>query len=542
MRVFILQTLVTFFLTTPLASATFPDLPSRQDQLKQLEERVFDVLVVGGGATGVGVALEAATRGLSVLLVERHDFASQTSSKSTKLAHGGVRYLEKAVLNLDRKQYQLVKDALKERGTLFKMAPYTVKPLQIVTPIYKFFKLPYMWIGLKVYDFISSDSKIAPSRYVSSKKIREIFPSIKTKGLVGGVTYYDGQFNDTRLNMMALLTAMREGAYALNYMALTSFQKKEGKITGAIVQDQLRDKKYSIQCRAVINATGPFSDLIRQMDDPAIKPLIRHSSGTHILLDRELTSKGLGMLIPKTRDGRVLFMLPWEGSTLVGTTDTRTGLTDDPKPSESEKDYLLSYCEDYFDTPLSQKDIKASWTGLRPLVRNPSVENTSKLCRDHLIEVSDSGLVSIMGGKWTTFRKMSQDTIDRAVSEGLLKAEKSNSENIVLLGGEDYTENSCSELQQQTGLDLDICEHLISSYGTLAFEVVAAGSTERIQKEYPYIQAEVTWAIEKEYAQNLGDILHRRIRLAFLDTQKTVDSIAQVEQLMQTSFEEIGRF
>ncbi len=542
MRIFILQILTTLFLSFPLFSTTFPDLPSRQDQLEQLEERVFDVLVVGGGATGVGVALEAATRGLTVLLVERHDFASQTSSKSTKLAHGGVRYLEKAVLNLDRKQYQLVKDSLKERGTLFKMAPFTVKPLQIVTPVYKFFQLPYMWIGLKVYDFISSSSKIAPSRYVSSKKIREIFPSIKTKGLVGGVSYYDGQFNDTRLNMMALLTAMREGAYALNYMALTSFQKEEGKISGAILQDQLKDKKYSIQCKAVINATGPFSDLIRQMDDPAIDPLISHSSGTHILLDRKLTSKGLGMLIPKTSDGRVLFMLPWEGSTLVGTTDTLTTLTDDPKPTQNELDYLLTYCEEYFDTPLSQKNIKASWTGLRPLVRNPNVEDTSKLCRDHLIEVSDSGLVSIMGGKWTTFRKMAEDTIDRAALEGLVKAEKSDTENIVLLGGEDYTENTYFELQRQTGLDLDICEHLVGSYGTLAFEVVAAGSTARIQEEYPYIQAEVIWAVEKEYAQNLSDILHRRIRLAFLDTQKTLDSIAQVEQLMQTPIEEIGGF
>ena len=245
-------------------------------------------------------------------------------------------YLEKAVLNLDKNQYALVKEALHERGTLMRIAPFGVKPVKLITPIYKFFQLPYMWAGLKMYDLIAGSGRIGSSKYVSAKKIRETFPHIKSEGLVGGVSYYDGQFDDTRLHMMVLLSAINEGAYALNYTELVSFIKEEGEITGAYLYDHLSKKQYAVRARTCVNATGPFSDRIRKLDDPECKEFMVPSAGTHILLAKEYTDRGVGMLIPKTRDGRLLFLLPWQGQTLAGTTDSPSELVEDPKPTKQE--------------------------------------------------------------------------------------------------------------------------------------------------------------------------------------------------------------
>lgn len=492
-------------------------MKTRAKTLESLKSEPFDLLVIGGGATGAGVALDAANRGLKTALVERFDFASGTSSKSTKLLHGGVRYLEKAFYNLDLKQFQLVKDALKERALIFQNAPHLAKPLELIIPLYHFWEVPYYWAGIKFYDWIASRSTLPKSAYISREKIIQKIPTIQTKGLVGGISYFDGQFNDARLNISLILSAVEAGATALNYAEVIDLGKT------ARIFDHIDQKTFDIHAKTIINATGAFVDAVRSMDNPQSIPLIVPSSGTHILIDSSHMPGKSGLVIPKTKDGRIIFMLPWEGSLLVGTTDT-------PQPAKEDVEYLLSYAAQYLNVTLHPSSIQSMWSGLRPLVKDFSSITTENMVRDHFIEVSPSGLITITGGKWTTYRKMAEDVMQ------LVFPSSASTENLLLVGASGYTSSFSSALIREFNISEEIGEHLSSSYGTKAKELLEIEKTLNIPlvKGHPILKSEVVWALAKEMAQKPIDILARRTNLAFLDARAAEKALPEVVKIMQT--------
>lgn len=479
-------------------------IPSREIQLNRLKEEVFDVCVIGGGATGAGVALDAATRGLKTALVEAHDFSSGTSSRSTKLLHGGVRYLEKAFKECDRKQFTVVKEGIKERQILLKIAPHLTRMIPIIIPCYSHFDQFYYGMGMKLYDWMSGEYH---SKKVSKEEVIHSFPHIKKEGLKGGILYHDGQFDDARMNISLILTAVQYGAAVANYLEVIQLNKE------ATVKDNLTGKSFNIRAKTFINAAGPFSDTIRTLDNPRNVPCIKGSRGTHIILDKSICPHPSGLLIPKTADGRVLFVLPWEGSTLVGTTDIATSLTFDPKPTEEEISYLMNHLRHTFD--LSTEAIKASWAGIRPLLYQE--ENTADIPRDFAIVTSGSGLISVMGGKWTSYRKMAELTVDK-IKMGCV------TEHTLLWGAAGYNHN----LLDSFNLEEDIKHHLLHAYGDKAPEVAKLKKNKRLAEGYPYIEAEVIYGIQNEYACTAEDILFRRTRLGTLDEKAAQAAISRL--------------
>jgi len=509
----------------------------RTDILIRLrQEKPFDLLVIGGGATGCGVALDAASRELSVALVEKNDFAEGTSGRSTKLLHGGVRYLEMAVKHLDRSQYHLVQDALKERGILLRLAPHLCHRLPLVTPLYKWNMVPYIFAGLKIYDILAGSMGIGHSRLLSRSRSLERFPMLHAQGLKASVLYYDGQFNDARMAISIALTAAQHGATVANHVGVTGLIKEDGRISGVSVTDSITGESWPVYARVVVNATGPFTDNMRQMDDPEARPMLKASSGIHILLDKRFTPPDTGLLIPKTEDGRVLFVLPWEGHALVGTTDEPAEITEHPRPSREDVAYLLRHLNRYFDIHVSESDIKAAWSGLRPLIFDPKASDTARLTRDHVIEQSPSGLVTIAGGKWTTYRKMAQDTVDHVVqSFDLKQAGKCSTDRIYLSGGANYDPEGAKKLTEEYGFDPTVAMHLNGAYGDRAVavaEIAKEGYSSRLAEGHPYLEAEVVYAARYELAQHAIDVLARRIPLALLDTAATDLAAGRVIELM----------
>ena len=510
---------------------------SREKSLDQLKRKeTFDLLVIGGGATGCGVALDAASRGLTVALVEKGDFAEGTSGRSTKLLHGGVRYLEMAVKHLDRGQYHLVREALKERGILLRLAPHLCHRMPLVTPLYKWMEVPYILAGLKLYDLLAGSAGIGGSHLMGRSKALERFPMLHAKGLKAGVLYYDGQFNDARMAVSIALTAGQQGAVVANHLGVERFNKKNGAITGALVKDSISGESWDISARVVINATGPFADRIRLMDDPGARPMLKVSTGTHILLDKRFAPPATGLLIPKTEDGRVLFVLPWEGQALVGTTDEPAEVSVHPRPMEEEIDYLVHYICKYFDIQFSRSDIKSVWSGLRPLVLEPGKVNTAKLSRDHMLVVSPSGLITIVGGKWTTYRKMACDTVDCAVKSFNLDQKNScRTDHIPITGGADFHPDGGAQLTEAYGIDPSIARHLNNAYGDKAPSVmkfVNEGLGDILVEGYPYLEAEVIWAARHEMACRAMDVLARRLPLALLDTAAAGNAARRTIQIM----------
>jgi glycerol-3-phosphate dehydrogenase len=519
-----------------MVSTEVPGGMDREAQLKKLESQTFDILVIGGGATGAGIALDAISRGLSVACVERDDFASGTSSRSTKLIHGGVRYLERAVLDLDRGQYELVKEALHERSILLRIAPHLTRFLPLLTPLYHRTEVPYYYAGLKMYDWLAGDQEAPPSRYVSAKEALEHCPMLKADGLRGGVVYYDGQFDDARMNLSIILRATELGAVAANHVEVTGFTKRDGKISGLKLRDNLTLKTFNSRAKIVINAAGPTADALRHLDNPKLKPLLKASSGVHIVLDRQFSATEMGILIPKTEDGRLIFMLPWLGHTLVGTTDNPAKVEANPRASDEDVAYILRQLSNYVATPITDKDILARWSGLRPLVQSPDSESTAKLSREHAIEVLPSGLLTIVGGKWTTYRKMALDAVDEAIVAAKLKPKnESKTENIFLAGGAGFSLSYAEELHQTYGWDLGVCKYLNRAYGDRSKQVAqiaAQGWDAGLLEGSPYLEAEVLYGARHECARTSIDVLARRLRLSFLDRKGALTALARVSELL----------
>ncbi|MCI0771849.1 MAG: FAD-dependent oxidoreductase [Chloroflexi bacterium] len=508
----------------------------REETVRRLKRDHFDILVIGGGSTGSGIALDAAARGLKVALVEMEDFGSGTSARSTKLIHGGVRYLEQAVMRLDRGQFNLVRDALRERAALLRNAPHLAWPLPLIIPVYRPLHLPYYWFGLKVYDALAGKANIGTSRYLSPAETLRRFPMLQPRGLIGGLLFYDGQFDDARLNVALALTAIEHGAAILNHTAVTDLIKDDGRIVGAIVRGAREQGEWEIRAASVINATGPLSDQIRTLDDPQAPPMLRVSSGTHIVLDGKFSPPDTGLLIPKTEDGRVLFVLPWLSHTLIGTTDSYAEPTREPPVDAGEIEYLLRHARTYFADPVGTDDVKASWAGLRPLVADPSQSDSARLSRDHVIMESPSGLITIAGGKWTTYRKMAEDAVDYAVDQaGTEPSAPSRTAQLPLVGAANYNPNHAALLQTNYGLDSDVASHLNRSYGDRAEQLAKLGSeglNARLAAGHPYIEAEVVWAARVELAQTPLDVLARRTRIAFLDQAAAIEALPRVVELL----------
>ncbi|XP_063708080.1 glycerol-3-phosphate dehydrogenase, mitochondrial isoform X2 [Culicoides brevitarsis] len=520
-------------------------LPSRAEQLKALQSGdVFDVLIIGGGATGAGCALDSITRGLKTALVEGDDFASGTSSRSTKLIHGGVRYLQKAILGLDFEQYRMVKEALAERAFMLECAPHLTRPLPIMLPVYTWWQIPYYWAGIKCYDLVAGDRNVKSSYYLSKSDALERFPMLKGDALKGAIVYYDGQQDDARMNLAVVLTAARHGAACANHVRVTDLIKdSNGKLCGAKVKDNISGKEWQVKAKCIINATGPFTDGIRQMDDPSVKKICAPSSGVHIVLPQYYSPEQMGLLDPSTSDGRVIFFLPWLKGTIAGTTDTPCEVTHSPRPTEDEIQFILTEIKNYLnkDVEVRRGDVLSAWCGIRPLVSDPNKGDTQSLARNHIVHVSGSNLVTIAGGKWTTYRAMAQHTIDAAIKACNLKPERDcQTEWIRVEGAQGWTPTMYIRLVQDFGLDMEVALHLQQSYGDRAFAVSKmAGLTgkrwpiigRKLHPEFPYIDAEVRYGV-REYAMTAVDMIARRLRLSFLNSQAAMEALPGIIDIM----------
>ncbi|EYU39630.1 hypothetical protein ABFS82_06G187100 [Erythranthe guttata] len=539
----------------------FAAVPSRAVQESALigsgAANPLDVLVIGGGATGCGVALDGATRGLRVGLVERDDFSSGTSSRSTKLIHGGVRYLEKAVFNLDYGQLKLVFHALEERKQVIDNAPHLCHALPCMTPCFNWFDVVYYWMGLKMYDLVAGRRLLHLSRYYSAQESVELFPTLARKGndrsLKGTVVYYDGQMNDSRLNVALACTAALAGAAVLNHAEVISFLRDEGsgRIIGARIRNNLSGKEFDTYAKVVVNAAGPFCDSVRKMVDEEAKPMICASSGVHIVLPDYYSPEGMGLIVPKTKDGRVIFMLPWLGRTVAGTTDSNTSITMLPEPHEDEIQFILDAISDYLNIKVRRVDVLSAWSGIRPLAMDPTAKNTESISRDHVVCEDYPGLVTITGGKWTTYRSMAEDALDAAIKSGKLSpANECVTSNLQLIGADGWDPASFTVLAQQYvrmkksyggkvvpgAMDTAASKHLSHAYGTFAERVAAIAQNENLGKRlahgYPILEAEVAYCARHEYCESVVDFIARRSRLAFLDTDAANRAVPRIIQIL----------
>lgn len=481
----------------------------------------FDVLVIGGGATGLGIAVDAVTRGYKTALVEAGDFAQATSSRATKLVHGGVRYLASG-------QIHLVYEALHERAVMLRNAPHLVQALPFLLPAYKWIDLPFYGIGLKIYDLLSGKSTMGPTHILGKKSTRDRLPNIATKGLRGAILYHDGQFDDARLALALARTAEYHGATILNYVRVTSLVKTDGKITGAVVKDVETNAEQPIRAKVVINATGIFVDDIRTQDDPAIPKLLSVSRGTHIVVDPSFLGSDNAIMIPKTEDGRVIFAIPWCGKVVIGTTDlAATAVEMEPGHQESEIDYLIAHINPYLAIPMARKDILSVFSGLRPLVTGKSA-TTSKLSREHHIDVSPTGLITVAGGKWTTYRRMAEDAVDFAIKHDMLPQRQCKTRETKIHGAPPSGTAESGPLHRY-GSDADAIRALIVERAELAA---------RIDEALPFCIAEVVFAVRHEMARTVEDVLSRRMRALMTDARASERAAPLVASTMAA---ELGR-
>lgn len=455
-----------------------PPLLDRDASLRRIAEfhDRWDIAVIGGGATGMGIALDAATRGYKIVLLEQHDFGKGTSSRSTKLIHGGVRYLQQGNISL-------VMEALKERGLLVQNAPHLVRDLEFIVPNYVWWEAPFYGIGMKVYDLLAGKYGFGPSQILSPEEVLARIPTLSREGLRGGVKYHDGQFDDARLLIDLASTAASHGACVLNYAPVISLHKEsDGFLRGLTFRDEETGTLHTLAARCIINATGPFCDALRRLDQPESKPMIAPSQGVHIVLPREFLPGETAIMVPHTRDGRVMFAIPWHGHAVVGTTDTPIqAATLEPLAQSAEIDFILETAAGYLAKRPTRTDILSVFTGIRPLVKSGDVANTAALSRDHTIEVSSSGLLTITGGKWTTFRHMAEDAVDHAAVLGHLEERPCVTRNLRIHDPGDHEDGAA-------------------------------------------------WFARHEMARTVEDVLARRTRLLFLDARAALAKAAEVAQ------------
>ena len=489
----------------------------RAEILRQLGRQTepWDVLVIGGGASGLGAAVEAASRGYRTLLVERFDFAKGTSSRSTKLVHGGVRYLEQ--LNVT-----LVVDALRERGHMLRNAPHLVHDLSFVVPAYNYLSLPYYGFGLKVYEMLSGSLSLGRSELLSWKTTLERLPGLMPEGLRGGILYHDGQFDDARYAIALLRTLQDLGGTAINYVEAVGLLRRGGKVIGIQARDHEDGAVFDVQAKVVINACGVETEDILCMDGAARGSLLALSQGTHFVLPHSFLPGNTALMIPKTADGRVLFAIPWHGATIVGTTDESVNSAPaEPRALLTEKKFLLDHITRYFGRTPAASEILSVWSGLRPLVRKGGGK-TSQLSRDHTILVSQSGLVTVTGGKWTTYRRMGQDAVDRAREVGSLPKQPSQTLELKLHG---WVADSAAAPAWESvyGSDLPLLQELSSEDATL---------DALLHLRLPFRQREVVWAARFEMARTVEDVLARRTRALFMDARAAIEAAPLVANLL----------
>lgn len=478
---------------------------------------IWDFIIIGGGATGLGCAIDAASRGYKALLLEQADFAKGTSSRSTKLVHGGVRYLQQG-------NVALVLEALKERGMLLRNAPHLVHDLAFVVPNYAWWEGPFYGVGMKVYDLLAGRSGFGRSKHLSREATLERLPTIEPEGLDGGVIYYDGQFDDARLALNMAQTAAEQGATLLTYCEVTGLLKAPGgEITGVTATDLESGEAFDVRTRVVINATGAWTDSIRRMDDPDALPMIQPSQGVHIVLDRRFLPGESAIMVPKTEDGRVLFAIPWHDAIVVGTTDTPIDDAPlEPQPFEEEVDFLLRHAAHYLTADPTREDVRSVFVGIRPLVAPPSASGeTSSISRDHTLHIAESGLVTITGGKWTTYRKMAEDTIDQAATLAALDDRPCVTDHLQIHGAHDNAD-TFGDLRDY-GSDAPELQALMRDEEPLA---------ERLHPGRPVRAVQVIWAARHEMARTVEDVLARRTRELFLDARAAIDMAPRVAALM----------
>lgn len=482
----------------------------------------WDLLVIGGGATGLGTAVDACSRGYRTVLLEQHDFAKSTSSRSTKLVHGGVRYLRQGNISL-------VRDALRERGRLFENAPHLVHRQAFVIPVYHWWEKPFYGIGLKLYDQLAGDLGLGRSRLLSRSETLERLPTLQPAGLRGGVCYYDGQFDDARLAVNLAQTIGDLGGIALNYVKVVGLQKSHGKISGVVARDEETGEEIRVSARAVINATGVFCDAVRNMDEAGVQAVTAPSQGAHVVLPESFLKGETALMVPRTPDGRVMFAIPWHGRTLVGTTDCPVSeVTLEPRPMEQEIEFILDNAAKYLSARPGRGDVLSMFAGLRPLVRSSGdASDTAALSRDHTVLVSGSGLVTVVGGKWTTYRKMAEDTVNEAETVAGFTRRPCGTVELKVHG---WTREKTSRQDLKVyGEDADSMAKLDKLQPALA---------ELIHPELPYRGSTIVQAVRKEMARTVEDVLARRTRALVLDARASLEAAPAVARVMAG---ELGR-
>ena len=500
----------------------------REAMLRKIRERrdLWDIAVIGGGATGMGVAVDAASRGLDVVLVEAHDFGKGTSSRSTKLVHGGVRYLEQG-------NVPLVMSALKERGLLRQNAPHLVHDLAFVVPNYSWWEAPFYGIGLKLYDLLAGKYGFGPSKLLSKEETLERLPALEPEELRGGVVYYDGQFDDSRLLIHLAMTAADHGGTLANYCpAIGLLRDQEGYVSGLSARDSETGEEFSIRARIVVNATGVFTDSIRRMADAEADPLVITSQGIHLVFDRSFLKSDTALMVPRTSDGRVLFVIPWHGHAVAGTTDTPIDAPSlEPRPLDEEIEFILETAGRYLTRPPTRADVLSVYVGLRPLVKGDG--KTSALSRDHVIHVDPSGLLTITGGKWTTYRHMAEDCVDHCITLGRLRDEPCRTRGLYIHGYLDSRADGHGPAIEGWRTAFDA----LAVYGTdaeaiLELERADPGLGTKLDADLPYTGAEVVWAARAEMARSVEDALARRTRALFLNAKSATAMAPKAARLL----------
>jgi glycerol-3-phosphate dehydrogenase len=511
---------------------------TREETLSSIKRQSFDVCVIGGGATGAGCALDAQLRGLKTVLVEAGDFAGATSSKSTKIIHGGVRYLEEAVKELDPAEYHVVDRALHERILMLKNGPYLSRSLEFLIPCFHWLDAGYYDIGLKLYDWVAGETSIFPSHFLSRQESLRRMPTLKKDDLVGSIAYADGQFNDAGYNIALVKTFWESGGDAANYLRVTGFQKAaNGKIVEAEVEDQFSHQKFPIRARAFVNSTGPLADTVRELATPGTSRRMRLSKGSHILLPLDVLPSEDALLIPKTEDGRVLFAVPWMGRLLVGTTEKEVGVEDELCVTKDEVEFILRQLNQYLEKPVTPDQIVSGFAGARPLVSRGGSADTKKLSRDDQLEMDpQSGLISIMGGKWTTHRAMAEDTINAVQKHLDLPVTPALTRNRPLTGASGFTPVYWMSLARDFGISEQTAQHLAGRFGTNAPEVLdlARKDPELAKPIVPNmapIRAEIVQGA-RDMAVTIEDVLARRTGLEFFSWRASKEAAPVVGSIL----------